>query len=324
MKVFVAGASGAIGRRLLPLLTELGHEVVATTRSSAKARRLLADGVEPVVADGLDRNAVMTAVMRSEPEVVVHEMTGLTGMTDLRRFDAGFAVTNRLRTEGTDHLLEAARAAGVSRVVAQSFGNWNYERVGSGPKSEEDPLDPHPPRNQRRSIAAIRHLEAAVLETEGVDGVALRYANFYGPGTSFAKDGDIVDMLRKRRLPIVGKGTGVWSFIHVDDAAVATAIAIERGERGVYNIADDEPAPIAEWLPELARAMGARPPRRVPVLLGWTATGSVGVSMMTRIRGASNRKAKRALAWDLRYPSWRDGFREGLGDARPERLRRVP
>jgi 2-alkyl-3-oxoalkanoate reductase len=317
-KVFLAGASGAIGSRLLPLLTEIGYDVVAMTRSSTKARELLTSGVDAVVADGLDRNAVMTAVMRSEPDVVIHEMTGLTGMTDMRRFDTGFALTNRLRTEGTDHLLEAARAAGVRRFIAQSFGNWNYERTGSAPKSEDDPLDPNPPANQRRSLAAIRHLEQAVLASDGQEGVALRYANLYGPGTGFAADGEIVGMVRRRRLPIVGNGGGIWSFVHVDDAATATAVAIE-GAPGVYNIADDEPAAVADWLPELARAVGAKPPRRVPVLLGRMATGAVGVSMMTRIRGASNAKAKRELGWEPRYASWRDGFRDGLAAAPVER-----
>ena len=271
-------------------------------------------GAEPVVADGLDRTAVVRALTRSEAEAVVHEMTGLTGMTSLRNFDRGFALTNRLRTEGTDHLLEGARAAGARRFVAQSFGNWDYERTGSGPKSEDDPLDPDPPTNQRRSLAAIRRLEEAVAGAGGIEGIALRYGTLYGPGTGIAEDGDIAEMVRKRRLPIVGDGGGVWSFIHVDDAATATAAAIERGAPGVYNVSDDEPVAVAEWLPELARALGARPPRRVPVWLGRLATGEVGVSMMTRIRGASNAKARRELGWRPRYVSYREGFRTGLGD----------
>jgi nucleoside-diphosphate-sugar epimerase len=295
------------------MLIGSGHEVVAMTRSAGKEGMLRGMGAEPVVADGLDRAAVLNAVTGSSPEVIVHEMTGLTGMTSLRNFDKGFALTNRLRTEGTDHLLEAARQAGARRFVAQSFGNWDYERTGSSAKSEDDPLDPDPPANQRQSLAAIRHLEEAVLGAEGIEGVVLRYGTFYGPGTGIAEDGDIAGMVRKRRLPIVGDGGGLWSFVHMDDAAAATVAAIERATPGVYNVADDEPVPVAEWLPELARALGAKPPRRVPVWLGRLATGEVGVSMMTRIRGASNAKAKRELGWRPLYPSYRDGFSSGLG-----------
>jgi nucleoside-diphosphate-sugar epimerase len=313
MKVFVAGASGALGRRLVPMLIGGGHQVVAMTRSPGKEGMLRGMGAEPVVADGLDRAAVLNAVTSSSPEVIVHEMTGLTGITSLRNFDKGFALTNRLRTEGTDHLLEAARQAGARRFVAQSFGNWDYERTGSGAKSEDDPLDPDPPANQRQSLAAIRHLEEAVLGAEGIEGVVLRYGTFYGPGTGIAEDGDIAGMVRKRRLPIVGDGAGLWSFIHMDDAAAATVAAIERAAPGIYNVADDEPVPVAEWLPELARSLGAKPPRHVPVWLGRLATGEVGVSMMTRIRGASNAKAKRELGWRPSYPSYRDGFSAGLG-----------
>jgi nucleoside-diphosphate-sugar epimerase len=235
-----------------------------------------------------------------------------SGAKDFKRFDAEFAATNRLRTQGTDHLLAGAKAAGVARFIAQSFGNWNYERSGSGPKTEQDPLDPDPPANQRRSLEAIRYLEAAVMGVEGLEGIALRYGNFYGPGTGFALDGDLVALVRKRRLPIVGNGAGVWSFTHMDDVATATIAAIERGGPGIYNIADDEPAPVAVWLPELARAVGAKPPRHVPVWVGRLVVGEVGVSMMTQIRGASNAKAKRELGWAPRYASWREGFRTGL------------
>lgn len=283
------------------------------TRSPEKVDSLNAAGVTPVVADGLDRTAVMEAVMKAEPEVVIHQMSGLTGIKSFKKFDKEFALTNRLRTEGTNHLLEATRAVGARRLIAQSFGNWNYERTGTEPKSEEDPLDPKPPANQRRSIQAIRHLEQAVIGAEGVEGVALRYGNFYGPGTGFALDGDLVKLVRKRNLPIVGDGGGVWSFIHMDDAATATIAAIASAP-GVYNIVDDEPAPVADWLPDLARAIEAKAPRRVPVLLGRLAIGEVGVSMMTQIRGASNAKAKREMGWAPRYKSWRDGFRTGLGD----------
>jgi 2-alkyl-3-oxoalkanoate reductase len=313
MKIFVAGATGAVGKRLIPLLVASGYDVVAMTRSPEKVDSLHAAGVEPVVADGLDRTAVMEAVKKAEPEVVIHQMSGLTGIKSFKKFDKEFALTNRLRTEGTNHLLEATHAAGARRLIAQSFGNWNYERTGTGLKSEEDPLDPKPPANQRRSIQAIRHLEQAVIGADGIEGVALRYGNFYGPGTGFALDGDLAKLVRKRSLPIVGDGGGVWSFIHMDDAATATMAAIASAP-GVYNIVDDEPAPVAEWLPGLAHAIEAKSPRRVPVWLGRLAVGEVGVSMMTQIRGASNAKAKREIGWTPRYKSWRDGFRTGLGD----------
>jgi nucleoside-diphosphate-sugar epimerase len=253
----------------------------------------------------------MQAVMRAEPEVVIHQLTGLTGVKSYRNFDKEFALTNRLRTEGTDHLLAAAQAAGVRRFIAQSYGNWNYARTGSGLKTEEDPLDANPPRHQRQTLAAIRHVEEAVV---GAGGIALRYGNFYGPGTGIALDGDVVRQVRKRRLPIVGDGAGVWSFVHMDDAATAAVDAIERGRPGIYNIADDEPAPVAAWLPALAEAVGAKPPRRVPVWLGRLAAGEVGVSMMTQIRGTSNAKARRELGFVPRYPSYREGFGRGLGD----------
>jgi nucleoside-diphosphate-sugar epimerase len=200
----------------------------------------------------------------------------------------------------------------VRRIIAQSYGNWNYERTGSGLKTEADPFDPNPPANQRKSLDAIRYLEDAVIGAAGIDGIALRYANLYGPGTGFAVDGAIVKLVRQRRLPIVGDGGGVWSFIHIDDAAAATLAAITHGAPGSYNILDDDPAPVAVWLPERARVLGATPPWRVPVWLGRLAVGEVGVSMMTQIRGTSNAKAKRELAWQLRYKSWRDGFRTGL------------
>ncbi len=317
MKVFVAGASGAVGHRLVPLLVASGYDVVAMTRSEGKADSLRAAGAEPVVADGLDAGEVTRAITRSQPEVVIHQMTGLTGVSSYKKFDEEFSVTNRLRTEGTDNLLNAARAAGVRRFIAQSYGNWNYARTGTGLKGEDDPFDPDPPANQRKSLEAIRHLEDAVLGAQGMEGIVLRYANFYGPGTGFALDGDLAELVRQRKFPIVGNGGGVWSFIHIDDAATATIAAIEHGAPGVYNIVDDEPAPVAAWLPELARALGAKPPRRVPVWLGRLAAGEVGVSMMTQIRGTSNAKAKRELGWQPRYQSWRDGFRTGLGDVAP-------
>jgi nucleoside-diphosphate-sugar epimerase len=313
--VFVAGASGAIGMRLVPLLVERGYAVVAMTRHEGNTDRLRALGADPVVADGLDRDAVLQAVMRAEPDAVIHEMTALRSIAGLRRFDTDFAVTNRLRTEGTDNLVAAALAAGAHRFVAQSYGGWTYDPRGDRAKQESDPLNPDPPAQQRRSLAAIRHLERTVLHADGLDGIVLRYASFYGPGTGFAADGVIVPMLRKRQFPIIGDGGGVWSFIHVEDAAAATVAALELAEPGVYNIADDHPAPVASWLPELARAVGAKPPRRVPVWIGRMAAGEVGVSMMTRMRGLSNAKAKRELGWQPVYASWRQGFRFGLTDS---------
>jgi nucleoside-diphosphate-sugar epimerase len=315
MKVFVAGATGAIGRRLLPMLVENGHDVVASTRRADNARVLGELGAHPVVADGLDRESLVSAVIAAEPEVVVHQMTALTGVADFRNWDAAFAVTNRLRTEGTDHLLEGARAAGARRVVAQSFGNWNYERRGGPVKTEADPLDPDPPPTMRQTLAAIRHVETVVTRNAAFEGLALRYANLYGPHTSFAADGEIVAQVRKRRLPIVGGGGGVWSFVHVDDAAAATLAAIEHGDPGVYNVADDEPASARVWLPALAKAAGAKPPRRVPAWLGRLAAGEAAVSMFTEIRGADNDKAKRELWWAPRLRSWRDGFRLELAAA---------
>ena len=314
MKVFVAGATGTMGRRLVPLLVADGHEVVAMTRSPQQAATLHAAGAQHVVADALDRGAVVEAVRRARPEVVIHQLTGLIGVTNLRNFDREFALTNRLRTESIDYLLEGARAAEASRFIAQSFGGWNYGRSGSGLKTEDDPLDPAPSAHQSASLAALRYLDEKVAGASHLTGLAFRYANFYGPGSAIALDGDVVAMVRKRRLPVIGTGAGVWSFVHIDDAATATAAAVRSGAAGVYNIVDDEPAPVADWLPELARAVGARPPRHVPVWLGRVAAGDVGVSMMTRIRGTSNAKAKRELGWSPRYPSYREGFRDGLAD----------
>ena len=314
MKVFVAGGSGAMGRRLVPRLIADGYEVVAMIRDEGKAPWLRGIGAQPVVADALDGAAVDRAVRASEPEIVIHQLTALAGVQSFKNFDKEFALTNRLRTEGTDHLLEAAQAAGVRRVVAQSYGSWNYERTGSEVKTEQDPFDPHPPANQAESLRAIRYIENAVTNAAGIEGIALRYGNFYGPGTGLDLDGDIVAQVRKRKLPIVGDGAGIWSFVHMDDAAAAAIAAIGHGRPGVYNIADDEPAPVAKWLPDLAAVVGAKPPLHVPVWLGRLAAGEVGVSMMTRIRGTSNAKAKAELGWSPRYQTYREGFRNGLGD----------
>ena len=312
LKVFLAGATGAIGRRLVPLLVAHGHEVAAMTRSPDKAAALQSVGVEPVVADALDQHAVEKAVTNSAPEVVIHELTDLTRLKSFKKFDEEFATTNLLRTRGTDNLLAAARAAGARRFIAQSYGGWIYERTGTDAKTERDPLDPHPPRMQQMSLAAIQHLEQAVVEAGGLDGIALRYGSFYGPGTGLALDGDLVRMVRKRQLPLIGNGAGIWSFLHVDDAASATVAAVERGTSGIYNVCDDEPAPVAVWLPDLANALGAPPPRRLPTWLARFVVGEAGVSLMTQIRGMSNEAAKRELAWAPTYKSWRQGFRTGL------------
>ena len=314
MRIFVAGATGALGRRLVPRLVADGPQVTALTRSPGQAAGLRAAGAEPVGADALDREAVLGVVAAARPEVVVHELTDLAGATDLRRFDAGFAATNRLRVEGTDHLLEAARAAGARRLVAQSFAGWPFARVGGPVKTEDDPLDPDPPAELRRTLDAIRHLEAAVLSAEGIEGVVLRYGGFYGPGTSAGEGGFMLDDLRRRRFPLVGAGTGVWSFVHIVDAATATVAAIERGAPGIYQVVDDDPAPVSEWLPALAAAAGARPPRRVPVWLARLLVGEHGVVLMNEVRGASNAKARRELGWRPAWPSWRQGFHAGLGD----------
>jgi nucleoside-diphosphate-sugar epimerase len=305
MRVFVAGASGAIGKRLVPQLVAAGHEVTATTRSGGKLEALRALGADAVAVDGLDAAAVGEAVARAEPDAIIHQMTALSGRPDLRRFDRWFAATNDLRRRGTENLLAAAEATGVGRFLAQSFTGWNNARTGSAVKREDDPLDPSPAKAQRESLAAIRFLERAVLEAP-LEGIVLRYGSLYGPGASE----ELVELVRKRRFPVVGDGAGVWSWVHVDDAASATVAALERGRRGVYQVVDDDPAPVAEWLPFLAQAAGAKPPRRVPAWLGRLAAGEAAVQWITTGRGASNAKAKRELGWRPARPSWRDGFRE--------------
>jgi nucleoside-diphosphate-sugar epimerase len=307
MKVFVAGATGAIGRQLVPRLVAAGHEVVGMTRSESKQAMLYELGAVPVVADALDRDQVAESVARARPDVIVHQLTAI-GVLDLRHFDRAFALTNRLRTEGTDHLLSAGRAVGVRRFVAQSYAAWPYERTGGPVKSEEDPLDPSPAREMRESMRAIRHLEEAVLGANWTEGIVLRYGAFYGPGTSLAPGEEQFELVRKRKFPLVGDGGGVWSFIHVADAAEATVAAIEHGSRGVYNNVDDVPAPVAKWLPALAQELGAKKPMRVPRFIGRLFAGEAGVVMMTDVRGASNAKAKRELGWRPAHPSWRDGF----------------
>ncbi len=318
MKIFVAGASGAIGRRLVPKLVEQGHDVTGTTRSAGNTALIARLGAQPVVLDGLDPDAVMRAVGAAEPEVVIHQMTSLTGWSDIKRFDEGFAMTNRLRTEGVDNLIRAAQAAGARRLLVQSYSGLTNIREGGSVKTEDDPYDPNPPRGVSESFAAIRHLEAVVPAAEGLEGLVLRFGPLYGPGTSLGEGGVYPELVHKRQFPIVGDGGGIWSFVHVDDAASATVAAVERGAPGIYNIVDDEPAPVAEWLPWLAEVIGAKPPRRVPAWLGRLFVGETGIMMLTQLRGSSNAKAKRELGWAPRWSTWRDGFDKGLSD-RPAR-----
>jgi nucleoside-diphosphate-sugar epimerase len=305
MKIFLAGATGVVGQALIPLLTSHGHTVVGTTRSASKVARLREMGAEPVVVDGLDRDGVLAAVAAARPDAIVHQMTALSGDLDLRKFEQTFAPTNRLRTRGTDILVEAARENGVERIVAQSFAGWPSERTGGPVKTEDDPFDPQPPKQVRTGLEAIRHLERAVT---GAGGIALRYGGFYGPGTSFAPGGEHWDALMGRKFPIVGNGNGVWSFAHIDDVASGTLAALESGVPGrIYNIADSDPAPVREWLPFVADAIGAPPPRHVPRWIG-RLMGEHLVVMMTEIRGASNERARRELGWEPAWPTWREGI----------------
>jgi 2-alkyl-3-oxoalkanoate reductase len=320
MKVFVAGATGVLGRALVPQLVARGHEVVGMTRRASKHDLVLSLGARPVVADALDPDAVAQAVTSAAPEVIVHQLTALSGpmsIRDARHLERSFAftMTNRLRTEGTDHLLAAGRAVGARRFVAQSFAAWRWARAGGPVQTEADPLDPNPPAALRTVQAGFLYLERAVTTIEWGEGLVLRYGGFYGPGTSISKAPDAVMAapIRKRRFPIVGDGGGVISHVHIDDAAAATVAAVERGQPGIYNVVDDEPAPVWEWLPALASALDAKPPRRVPRWLGRLAAGEVATVMMTDVRGASNEKAKRELGWKPRYASWRQGFAQGLG-----------
>jgi 2-alkyl-3-oxoalkanoate reductase len=302
MRVFVAGAAGVVGRYLIPALAADGHEVTGTTRSPDNSKKIRDLGATPAIVDGLDRESVLRAVAEARPEVVIHEMTALTNLKDFRHFDREFAVTNELRARGTDYLLEAARQAGTARFIAQSYASWADIGGGTG-TTEDGPIDLTPPREQRESVAAIRHLESVVMDN---GGIALRYGGFYGHGAS----DDMLGLIRKRRFPVVGGGTGVWSFCEVTDAVAATVAAVTQGGPGIYNVVDDEPAPVAEWLPYLAGLLGARPPMRVPSWVGRALAGEVVVAMMTQMRGSSNAKAKRELGWTPRYASWREGFRE--------------
>ncbi|MGW1029349.1 NAD-dependent epimerase/dehydratase family protein [Streptomyces sp. NPDC002577] len=309
MRVFVAGGTGVLGRRLVPQLVARGHQVTATTTSAAKLGLLERLGAGGVVMDGLDAVSVGEAVAGARPDAIVHQMTAISvahaGKPDMKHIDRWFATTIRLRTEGTDHLLAAAEATGVSNVVAQSYAGWNGIRTGGWVKTEEDPLDPEEGTIAHVGARAIRHVEDAVVKA---GGAALRYGGLYGPGAT----DDQVELVRKRQFPLVAAGTGYSSWVHLDDAASATVLAVEQKAKGVFNIVDDEPAPACEWLPYLAACAGAKRPMRVPKWLARLLAGEVAVTMMTEGRGFSNAKAKRELGWELRYPSWRQGFKEGL------------
>ena len=319
MKIFVAGATGVLGRELVPQLVARGHEVVGMTRSASKQDLVRSLGARPVVADALDASAVAQAVASAEPEVIVHQLTALSGKLSARdmRHPEGSpmaTMTNRLRTEATDHLLAAGRAVGARRFVAQSFGAFRWARTGGPVQTEDDPLDANPPGALRPALVGILHVERAVTTIEWGEGLVLRYGGFYGPGTavSLSPDAQVAVAVRKRRFPIIGDGGGVWSHVHIDDAAAATVAAVDHGQPGIYNVVDDEPAPVRNWLPVLASALDAKPPRRIPRWLARLAAGEAATLMMTEARGASNAKAKRELGWTPCYPSWRQGFGRGL------------
>jgi nucleoside-diphosphate-sugar epimerase len=305
MRVFVTGATGALGQHLVPGLVAAGHEVTATTRTPGKAGQLRAAGAAPAVVDGLDRAAVLAAVRAAAPEVIVHQMTALADMRSLRNTDRVFAATNELRTRGTDNLLAAAAEAGTRRVIAQSYTGWTNERSGGPVKTEDDPFDSRLVPSAARTLAAIKHVETTV-PLQVPEGIVLRYGSFYGPGASQV----LLDVLRKRMLPVIGGGTGIWSFIEVTDAAAATIAAVDGGAPGIYNVVDSDPAPVTDWLPYLARVAGAKPPLRVPVWLGALLAGEFVVTQMTTARGSSNEKARKGLGWEPRYASWREGFRD--------------
>jgi 2-alkyl-3-oxoalkanoate reductase len=304
MRVFVTGATGAVGGHLVPALVAAGHQVTASTRTPGKVAGLRAAGAQPVILDGLDRTAVIAAVRAAAPEVIVHEMTALADMRSLRNLDKTFAVTNELRTRGTDNLLAAAAEAGTRRVIAQGYTGWPNQRSGGPAKTEADPLDTRPVASTRRSLAAIRHVEETVPAAVP-EGIVLRYGSFYGPGASDV----LLELVRKRQVPVIGGGTGIWSFIEITDAAAATVAAVSGGIPGIYNIVDSDPAPVADWLPYLARVAGAKPPLRLPGWLGRPLAGELVVLQMTSARGSANDKARKELGWEPRYPSWREGFR---------------
>lgn len=311
MKVFVAGGSGALGRRLVPRLAEAGHEVVATTRDAQRAEALRSLGAEPVVCDVFDAARLTEAMRAAAPEIVVNQLTRLPQRMNPRKLGEHYAANDRVRREGTRNLLEAARASGARRMVAQSVAFWYAPRGDGAPHAEEDPLHVEAPEPIGSSVRTMREVEKAVLEAGEPEGVVLRYGFFYGPGTWYAPDGDVGEQVRRRRYPLIGRGRGVSSFVHVDDAAAATVAALDAPP-GAYNVVDDDPAPFAVWLPEFADALGARPPRRVPAALAGLVAGRGPVAWLGTLEGAGNARAKTALGWEPRYASWRTGFREGL------------
>lgn len=307
MHVFVAGASGALGRHLVPLLLAAGHDVTGTGRSQRSVETIHAQGANAIRMDGSSATSVARAVLEARPDVIIHQMTQLAGAADLRHFDDVFATSNLLRTKGLDHLIDAGRACGVKRFIVQSFCGWPYRRTGEHIKSEDAPLDDDPPRRMRATLAAIRYLEGRMLALSDADGIALRYGGFYGEETGLLESG-FISQVRRGKAPLIGSGNGWWSFIHVADAAAATAAFVERGMPGVYNVVDDEPAPVHAWLPALAGMLGARPPRRIPAWIARLAAGDHLVKMMTEARAGSNAKIKTEVEWSPRYPSWREGF----------------
>jgi nucleoside-diphosphate-sugar epimerase len=318
MKILVAGASGAMGLALIPLLVRAGHDVVGMVRRPRSAEVVHALGAEPRTVDALNATAVLNCFREVRPQMVIHQLTAIPAALDMRHFDRDFALTNLLRTEGTRHLLAAAVDVGATHFIAQSFAGWTYGRKGNGKsklKTEEDALDPDPPAKLRATLDALKTLESAVLSETRLTGTVLRYGAFYGPHTSIAKDGSIVQAVRRRKLPLVGEGAGIWSFVHIEDAASATAAAVETGRGGVYNVVDDEPAPVSEWLSFLAHAAHAQPPKHVAAWLARLFIGEHVVAMMNEIRGVSNAKIKRELGWAPYWPSWRDGFKDVLKSA---------
>jgi nucleoside-diphosphate-sugar epimerase len=317
MRIFVAGASGVVGRHLLPVLVKAGHQVTGMSTSENKRGLVESLGAHHVAADALDREAVLREVTRARPDVVIHQATAIPQELNLRKFEQQFDLTNRLRSQGTDNLLAGARAAGARKFIAQSYAGWPYARVGGPVKTEEDPLDPNPPAVFRTGLAAIRHLEDTVSNAAGIQGIVLRYGSFYGPDSSGVW---IVEQVRKHDLPIVGDGGAVWSFLHMDDMASATLAAAEGNQTGIFNVVDDDPAAVSVWIPELARIVHARPPARVPAWIARLAIGEAGIIMMTEARGSSNQKAKSQLGWSPRWKSWRDGFRDQVAQERQARV----
>jgi nucleoside-diphosphate-sugar epimerase len=312
MRIFLAGASGAIGQTLIPLLVQRQHEVFGAFRNPANSDRVRSLGATPVVLDALDGAAVNSRIAEIRPQAVIHQLTAIPARLDLRHIDRDFEMTNRLRTEGTRNLATAAVKAGVERFIAQSFAGWPYARRGITLKTEEDDLDPSPPPQMKAMLDAIEMLEHTTVREQGFTGIVLRYGPLYGPHSSIAKDGTMVEEIRQHKVPLIGQGTGVWSFLHLHDAATATVAALTHAQRGIYNIVDDDPAPVVEWLPYLAECVGAKPPMHVPNLLAKMLVGEHAVTMMNDIRGVSNAKARKELHWTPKWSSWKQGFRDGL------------